>query len=76
MSATNSINIDPVGDWQEVVRKQVGSLNFGSIEIVVHDSRIVEIDTTERFRFPNGGLAKSSKPKRLNGSAAIPVNRK
>ena len=45
--------------WQDVVRRQVGSLNFGSIEIVVHDSQIVEIDTTERFRFPHGGLAKS-----------------
>ena len=63
------------GYWQEVVRQQVGSLNLGTIEIVIHDSRIVEIDTTERFRFPNGGLAKSIRPESRNGTTA-PFNRR
>lgn len=39
------------GDWQQIIRRHVQSLNFGSVEIVVHDSRIVQVEITERFRF-------------------------
>ena len=38
-------------DWLEVVRDQVSSLRFGVVEIVVHDSRVVQIEKTERMRF-------------------------
>ena len=38
------------GDWREIVSKQVGSIDYGSVEIVIHDSRIVHIDTTKRLR--------------------------
>jgi hypothetical protein len=29
--------------WLDVVRQQVGSLRFGVVQIVVHESRIVQI---------------------------------
>jgi len=38
-------------EWIEVVRKQVESLRFGTVQITVHESRVVQIDTTEKFRF-------------------------
>lgn len=38
-------------DWVEVVRQKVAGLRFGVVQIVVHDSRVVEIDRTERIRF-------------------------
>lgn len=38
-------------EWLEAVRRQVGSLRFGVVQIVVHDSRIVQIEKTERIRF-------------------------
>jgi len=38
-------------DWIEVVRQQVSSLRFGVVQITVHDSRVVQIETTERVRF-------------------------
>ena len=37
-------------DWLEIVRDQVNSLRFGVVEIVVHDSRVVQIEKTERVR--------------------------
>ena len=37
--------------WIEVVRQQVSSLRFGVVQITVHDSRVVQIETTERVRF-------------------------
>ena len=36
--------------WLEIVRQQVGSLRFGVVEIIVHDSRVTQIEKTERLR--------------------------
>lgn len=36
--------------WLELVRRQVGSLRFGVVQIVVHDSQITQIEKTERVR--------------------------
>jgi len=37
-------------DWLEVVRRQVGSLRYGVVQIVVHDSQVTQIEKTERVR--------------------------
>ncbi len=37
-------------DWLEIVREQVGSLRYGVVEIVVHDSQVTQIEKTERVR--------------------------
>ena len=39
-------------DWLQIVRRHIEPLHFGSVEIVIHDSRIVQIDKTERWRLP------------------------
>lgn len=36
--------------WLEIVRRQVGSLRFGVVQIVVHDSQVTQIEKTERVR--------------------------
>ena len=36
--------------WLEIVRRQVGSLRYGVVQIVVHDSQVTQIDKTERVR--------------------------
>jgi hypothetical protein len=43
--------------WLNDVRRQVQALRFGVVQIVVHDSRVVQIETTERVRY---GTTKSS----------------
>jgi hypothetical protein len=46
----NAITIKTVGkgdekqDWLEVVRQQVGSLRFGVVQIVIHDSHVTQIE--------------------------------
>ena len=37
-------------DWLEVVRSQVESLKFGTVQITVHDSKVVQIERVERTR--------------------------
>ncbi len=49
----------PEPDWLKIVRQQVAPLGYGSVEIVIHDSRIVQIDKTERWRLQKGQVATS-----------------
>lgn len=48
----------PNGDeYQETITQIIGflkNIRFGSLEIVVHEGRIVQIDKRERFRFNQG----------------------
>jgi hypothetical protein len=36
--------------WLDIVRQQVGSLRYGVVQIVIHDSQVTQIDKTERVR--------------------------
>jgi hypothetical protein len=36
--------------WLELVIQHVGSLRYGVVEIVVHVSRVIQIEKTERVR--------------------------
>jgi hypothetical protein len=51
-AAQNKTSRDSAGkqDWLEIVRQQVGSLRYGVVEIVVHDSQVTQIEKTERVR--------------------------
>jgi hypothetical protein len=42
---------DEKQDWLEVVRYQVGSLRYGVVQIVIHDSQVTQIEKTERVRW-------------------------
>ncbi len=48
-------------DWIEIVREQVNSLRFGVVEIVVHESRVVQIQKTERVRLDRAHLETKEK---------------
>jgi hypothetical protein len=37
--------------WLSVVAEQLKGLHFGVVQIVVHDSKVVQIERTERTRF-------------------------
>jgi hypothetical protein len=41
------------GDWLEVVRKKVEDLRFGSVQIIVHEGRVTQVDSLEKTRFPS-----------------------
>jgi hypothetical protein len=41
---------DEKPDWLAVVRQQVGSLSYGVVQIIVHDSKVTQIEKTERVR--------------------------
>jgi hypothetical protein len=37
-------------NWIEIVAENVGSLRFGVVQITVHESRVVQIEKTEKIR--------------------------
>lgn len=37
--------------WEKIARA-LDSLEYGSIHIVVHDSQVVQIERTEKYRLP------------------------
>jgi hypothetical protein len=41
--------------WEREVLEAVRALRFGSIEIVVHDGRVVQIETRAKVRFDEAG---------------------
>ena len=49
MNATPSVTeVSP--EWIAIVAKQVESLRFGVVQIVVHENRVVQIEKTEKVR--------------------------
>ena len=37
--------------WLWILKGQVESLRFGTVQVVVHESRVVQIEKTEKVRF-------------------------
>jgi hypothetical protein len=48
--------------WLVIVRRQVESLSYGVVQIVVHDSQVTQIEKTERVRLD--GQKKNLRPAR------------
>lgn len=47
---TNLLNNDPV---LAAVKAAIDAIRFGSVEIVIHDSKVVQIERKEKVRFNN-----------------------
>lgn len=43
--------------WLKLVRERVSGLRFGTVQIVVHEGRVTQVDSTERTRLPSGDSA-------------------
>ena len=37
-------------EWLEIVRRNVGNLRFGSVQITVHDGRVTQVESIEKTR--------------------------
>lgn len=63
--------------WLERIAELLGGMEFGSLNIVVHEGQIVQVERTERKRYElstssasrsNGSSPRASKPVRESGS--------
>lgn len=40
-----------IASWLKVVESKVSALRFGSVQIIVHEGRVTQVESTEKFRF-------------------------
>jgi hypothetical protein len=38
--------------WEQIVSQRIGRLRFGVIQLVVHEGRVTQVETTEKTRLP------------------------
>jgi hypothetical protein len=54
---------EPVAEpWLDVVRRKVRATRFGSVQIVIHEGCVTQVENTEKTRL--------SEPESVNGSGA------
>lgn len=49
--------------WLERIQESIRGLEYGTVQIVVHNGKVVQIDRTERHRFDSINSALPSKNK-------------
>ena len=49
MSATSA---NTPHDWIDIVRRKVEAMRFGSVQIIVHEGRVTQVESTEKTRLP------------------------
>ncbi len=59
MNTTAKLN-QARSSWQKIVESHVDSLRFGVVQIVVHDSRVVQIERTEKVRLTSSEATSSA----------------
>jgi hypothetical protein len=47
--------------WVEIIRQKLASMRFGSIQLVVHEGRVTQVESLERTRIPADSAAPSTK---------------
>ena len=54
MTKSNPADVATAGQpaWFELVRDRVSGLRFGVVQIVIHDGRVTQVESTERVRLP------------------------
>lgn len=52
MTATKPHTSEP---WIEIIRRKVGAMRFGSVNLTIHDGRVTQVESTEKTRLPAEG---------------------
>lgn len=53
MSTQSLPTLSPQTDWFNIVRTKADSIRFGTIQVVIHDGKITQIESTEKTRLEN-----------------------
>jgi len=50
-----------VESWLDIVRQKVSALRFGSVQIIVHEGRVTQVESTEKTRLASEPLVTQGK---------------
>ncbi|MGV3662960.1 MAG: YezD family protein [Prosthecobacter sp.] len=48
-----------VESWIDIVRQRAGAMRFGSVQIIVHEGRVTQVESTEKTRLASDQAATS-----------------
>jgi hypothetical protein len=51
-SSSDTGEVLPNPHWLSIVRERVHALRYGTVQIVIHEGRVTQVDSTERTRLP------------------------
>lgn len=51
-TATQPATSEPSPEWIPLVREKVERLRYGIVQLVIHDGRVTQIESTEKMRLP------------------------
>jgi hypothetical protein len=75
--AKDIVSVDAMeATWPDLVLQKVSSLKFGVVQIVIHDSHVVQVESTEKHRFdvrrtPEGSAATAGRKKPSSGAGGV-----
>jgi hypothetical protein len=55
-------------EWLQIVREKVETLRYGVVQIVIHDSRVTQIERTEKTRILSPNAEISDRPDQLEAT--------
>lgn len=50
--------------WIDIVRQKVEAMRFGSVQIIVHEGRVTQVESTEKTRLPDAVSLVPATPKK------------
>lgn len=54
-----SLHESDAAAWIEIVKQKVAAMRFGSVQIIVHEGRVTQVESTEKTRLPGDAPAAS-----------------
>jgi hypothetical protein len=54
----------PRDSWMEIVRRKVEAMRFGSVQVIVHEGRVTQVESTEKTRFSSTGDEAAESPRK------------
>jgi hypothetical protein len=42
-----------IESWLDIVRQKVAGMRFGSVQVIVHEGRVTQVESTEKTRLPS-----------------------
>ena len=50
-------HLDSISEVDAEVLRAIRNIRYGSVEITIHDSRVVQVECTRKIRFASNGVA-------------------
>jgi hypothetical protein len=49
---SKSLPLSELEPWVEIVRQKLAGMRFGSIQLIVHEGRVTQVESLEKTRIP------------------------